>query len=122
MIARARFQSILFIFILALTAFAQQPVKFDAATVSGLPARNIGSATMSGRIAAIDAIEKDGRLTLFVASASGGVWQSGNGGPTFKPVFDRESAQSIGSVAIDHSNPQNVWVGTGESWMRNSVS
>ena len=107
---------------LPLAASAQQPVKFDAATVSGLPARNIGSAAMSGRIAAVDAIDQDGRITMFVGSASGGVWKSINGGTTFKPVFDRESVQSIGAVAIAHSNPKIVWVGTGESWTRNSVS
>ncbi len=101
---------------------AQTGYKFDSATVSGLPARNIGSAAMSGRIAAVDAVDQDGRITVFVGSASGGVWKSVNGGTTYKPVFDRESVQSIGAVAIDPSNPKTVWVGTGEAWMRNSVS
>src|SRR5271155_2095724 len=106
----------------SLPAAAQAPYRFDAATVSGLPARNIGSATMSGRIAALDAVEQDGRITVFVGSASGGVWKSVNGGTTYRPVFDREDVQSIGAVAIDPSNPKTVWVGTGESWVRNSVS
>src|SRR5580700_9006721 len=101
--------------------YSQTGYRFDAATVSGLPARNIGSATMSGRIAAVDA-EEEGRITVFVGAASGGVWKSVNGGTTYKPVFDREDVQSIGAVAIDPSNSKNVWVGTGESWMRNSVS
>ena len=101
---------------------AQQPVKFDSATISGLPVRNIGSAMMSGRVAAIDAITEDGRLTVFVGSASGGVWKSVNGGLTFKPVFDKQPVQSIGAVAIDRSNPKIVWAGSGESWARNSVS
>jgi photosystem II stability/assembly factor-like uncharacterized protein len=101
---------------------AQAPYRFDAATVSGLPARNIGSATMSGRIAAVDAVDQDGRVTLFVGAASGGVWKSVNGGTTFKSVFDREDVQSIGAVAIDPSNAKTVWVGTGEAWTRNSVS
>ena len=52
---------------------AQQAVKFDAATISGLPARNVGSAAMSGRIAAVDAWEENGRVTVFAGSASGGV-------------------------------------------------
>src|SRR5262249_24428929 len=94
----------------------------DAATVSGLPARNIGSATMSGRIAAVAGVSENGQLTIFVGSASGGVWKSVNGGTTFKPVFDRQTVQSIGAVAIDPSNPKNVWVGTGEAWVRNSGS
>jgi photosystem II stability/assembly factor-like uncharacterized protein len=105
-----------------LQAAAQAAVRFDAATVSGLPARNIGSATMSGRIAAVDAVEEDGRITLFVGAASGGVWKSVNGGTTFKPVFDKQDVQSIGAVAIDPSNSKTVWVGSGEAWTRNSVS
>src|SRR6202040_2718018 len=103
-------------------AGAQAPYRFDSATVSGLPARNIGSATMSGRIAALDAVEENGRITVFVGAASGGVWKSVNGGTTYKPVFDREDVQSIGAVAIDPSNSKIVWVGTGEAWTRNSVS
>jgi photosystem II stability/assembly factor-like uncharacterized protein len=104
------------------TSSAQQPVKFDAATISGLPARNIGSAAISGRIAAVDAVAEDGRLTVFVGTASGGVWKSVNGGTTFRPVFDRQPVQSIGAVTIDPSNPKIVWAGAGESWVRNSVS
>src|SRR5467141_3193532 len=100
---------------------AQEPV-FDSDTISGLGSRNIGSAAMSGRIAAVDAVEEDGRITLFVGAASGGVWKSVNGGTTYKPVFDREDVQSIGAVAIDPSNSKIVWVGSGEAWTRNSVS
>jgi photosystem II stability/assembly factor-like uncharacterized protein len=110
----------------SLTALAQQtsprPVKFDSATISGLNARNIGSATMSGRIAAIDAVDEAGKVTVFVGSASGGVWKSINGATTFRPVFDKQDVQSIGAVTIDPSNHKIVWVGTGESWTRNSVS
>jgi photosystem II stability/assembly factor-like uncharacterized protein len=106
-------------------AQAQQqstPAKFDSDTISGLGARNIGSATMSGRIAAIDAVHEGDRLTIYIGSASGGVWKSVNGGTTFKPVFDKQPVQSIGAVTIDPKNPKVVWVGTGESWTRNSVS
>jgi photosystem II stability/assembly factor-like uncharacterized protein len=101
---------------------AQTPVRYDAGTISGLPARNIGSAEISGRIAAVTAINDGGRLTVFAGSASGGVWKSVNGGTAFKPVFDNESVQSIGAVTIDPRNPKIVWVGSGESWLRNSVS
>ncbi|MGH8172617.1 MAG: WD40/YVTN/BNR-like repeat-containing protein, partial [Rhodanobacteraceae bacterium] len=97
--------------------------RFDAGAISGLGARNIGSAAMSGRIAALDAVPaKDGKITLFVGAASGGVWKSTDGGTTFKSVFDKQSVQSIGAIAIDPSNHDTIWVGTGESWTRNSVS
>lgn len=100
-----------------------QPSRFDAGVVSGLGARNIGSAAMSGRVSALAAVPgKDGKTTLFVGAASGGVWKSSDGGTTFKPVFDKQPVQSIGAIALDPSNPQNVWVGTGEAWTRNSVS
>lgn len=94
-----------------------------SAAISGLGVRNIGSATMSGRIAAVAGRqEKNGKVTLLVGSASGGVWKSEDGGTTFRPVFDKQEVQSIGAVALDPGNPQVMWVGTGESWTRNSVS
>ena len=108
----------------ATTAIAQTPapVKVDSDTISGLGARNIGSAAMSGRVAAIDAVQEGSRLTVYIGAASGGVWKSQNGGTTYKPVFDKQPVQSIGAVAIDPKNPKVVWVGTGEAWTRNSVS
>src|SRR5467141_3743274 len=99
-----------------------QEVKFDSDTISGLGARNIGSAAMSGRVSALTAVKEKGRLTVYVGAASGGVWKSSNGGTTFKPVFDKETAQSIGAVAIDPQAPKTIWAGTGEAWTRNSVS
>jgi photosystem II stability/assembly factor-like uncharacterized protein len=95
---------------------------FDSDTISGLGARNIGSATMSGRVAAVAAVKEDGRLTVYVGAASGGVWKSSNGGTTYKPVFDKQPVQSIGAIAIDPQAPKTIWVGTGEAWTRNSVS
>jgi photosystem II stability/assembly factor-like uncharacterized protein len=106
---------------LSLPARAQD-AKFDSDTISGLGARNIGSAEMSGRVSALSAVKEDGRLTVYIGAASGGVWKSVNGGTTFKPVFDKPDVQSIGAIAIDPENPKNIWVGTGESWTRNSVS
>ncbi|MFZ2752939.1 MAG: hypothetical protein WAZ48_05775 [Lysobacteraceae bacterium] len=95
----------------------------DQGSISGLGIRNIGSATMSGRIAALAAARrKDGALTLYVGAASGGVWKSTDGGTTFRPKFDKQPVQSIGAIALDPNNPDHVWVGTGEAWTRNSVS
>ena len=110
------------IILLAGHASAQTPMKVDSETISGLGARNIGSAAMSGRIAAVAAVQEGPRLTVYVGAASGGVWKSVNGGTTFKPVFDKQPVQSIGAITIDPKNPKVIWVGTGEAWMRNSVS
>jgi len=110
------------VFICAVSSKAQE-TPYSSATISGLGARNIGSAAMSGRISAIAATrEPSGKITLFVGAASGGVWKSDDGGTRFRPVFDEQPVQSIGAVAIDPENTKNVWVGTGESWTRNSVS
>src|SRR6267154_1683650 len=103
-------------------SMAAQEAVFDSDTISGLGSRNIGSAAMSGRIAAVTAVKEDGRLTVYVGAASGGTWQSVNGGTAYEPVFDKQPVQSIGAIAIDPQAPKPVWVGTGESWTRNSVS
>jgi len=105
-----------------LAAAASGEVRLDAGILSGLGARNIGSAAMSGRISAVAGRRVDGKTTLYVGAASGGVWKSTDDGTTFRPVFDRMPVQSIGAIAIDPSDPRVVWVGTGESWTRNSVS
>src|SRR5215831_4654263 len=121
--SRSLILATLMIITIAGGAIAQTPaIKFDSETISGLGARNIGSAAMSGRISAIDARWEGQRLTVFVGSASGGVWKSVNGGTTYKPVFDKQAVQSIGALTIDPKNPKVIWVGTGESWTRNSVS
>ena len=93
---------------------------FDSYTFGGLRARSIGPALMSGRIAAMDADAKN-PSTVFVGAASGGVWRSDDGGLNFEPVFD-DHIQSIGAITIDPNDSSRIWVGTGETWVRNSVS
>ncbi|MGB7904600.1 MAG: hypothetical protein WCF43_07905 [Steroidobacteraceae bacterium] len=120
--------SLLAVALLPSALFAAAPAKpaapaFDSSIISGLGARNIGSAAMSGRISSLDALTlTDGKLALWIGAASGGVWKSLDGGTTFTPVFDDQPVQSIGAVEIDKRNPETVWVGTGEAWTRNSVS
>ncbi len=114
-----------FVITLAAAGFvlAADQAPYNSSTISGLGARNIGSATMSGRITSVAANhEPNGKVTIFVGAASGGVWKSEDNGTTFRPVFDEQPVQSIGAIAIDPKNSKNVWVGTGESWTRNTVS
>jgi len=118
---RSRVLPVLCLMFVALT-LAAQDATLDSDTISGLPIRAIGPAAMGGRIADIAAVREGGRLTIYVGSASGGVWKSVDAGTTFKPVFDKQPSLSIGSIAIDPQNSKTVWVGTGESWVRNSVS
>ena len=103
-------------------AAAASTVRFDQSTLSGLGVRNIGSAQMSGRVSALAAYEEKGRTTMYVGAASGGVWKSRDGGTTFEPIFDKQPVQSIGAITIDPNNKETIWVGTGETWVRNSVS
>ena len=79
----------------------------------GLKWRNIGPAFMSGRIADIDWDPSDNSVWC-VGVGSGGVWKTINAGVTWAPVFDKQTAYSIGNVTVDPSNPHRIWVGTGE--------
>jgi photosystem II stability/assembly factor-like uncharacterized protein len=73
------------------------------------------------RVSAVVGVSGD-PSTYYVGAASGGVWKSTDGGVHWKPVFDEQTAQSIGSIAIAPSDPNVVWVGTGETFIRSNVS
>ncbi|MCS7047126.1 MAG: hypothetical protein NZO58_12280, partial [Gemmataceae bacterium] len=83
--------------------------------------RHIGPAVMSGRITDIAVYEKAPRIQ-YVASASGGLWKTVNHGTTWTPVFERGTTAAVGAVAVAASDPNLVWLGTGEANPRNSVS
>ena len=86
-----------------------------------MKARHIGPALMSGRINDVEIHPTNNRI-IYIGAAGGGVWKSNNTGTTFTPIFD-EYCQSIGAVALDPSDPdKTIYVGTGETWTRNSVS
>ncbi|MFT7065910.1 MAG: photosystem II stability/assembly factor-like uncharacterized protein, partial [Sediminicola sp.] len=86
-----------------------------------ITARHIGPALMSGRINDIEVHPTNSRI-IYAGTAGGGVWKSNDAGMTFNPIFD-EYCQSIGTVTLDPNDPDNtIYVGTGETWTRNSVS
>ncbi len=97
-----------------------EPV-MSAGTFSGIAARGIGPALMSGRIVDL-AINSARPGEYYVASASGGVWKTTNWGTTFTPIFDGQASFSIGCITLDPNNPNTVWVGTGENNSQRSVS
>lgn len=107
---------------LSLTISAQGPVPVKGDEVfNSLKARQIGPAVMSGRVVDLEAHPTNSKI-FYVGSAGGGVWKTINGGISFTPVFDKH-VQCIGTVKIDPNDPDNtIWVGTGETWTRNSVS
>ncbi len=82
--------------------------------------RSIGPAVSGGRVATIAGSDRDPAL-VYVGAAGGGVWKSTNGGASFAPIFDHEGTQSIGAIAVAPGDPSDVWVGTGEAWVRNDV-
>ena len=111
---------ILLSIILSFNIQAQKKTKLSKYTFGEVKAREIGPAVMSGRVSTIDAVNDDHNI-IYVGAASGGVWKSTNGGNSFKAIFDKH-IQSIGTICIHQQQPDTVWVGTGEVWVRNSTS
>ena len=101
-------------------AKADEP-RMSADTLEGLELRGIGPAYNSGRVADI-AVTPGAHHRYFVATASGGVWRTDNGGTTWKPIFDDQGSFSIGCLALDPANPNVLWVGTGENNSQRSVA
>jgi photosystem II stability/assembly factor-like uncharacterized protein len=111
-----------FLFLIALTA--QGPASIDPALLGTLRWRSIGPANTGGRIDDFAIARVPGQPdAIYVATASGGVFKSTNQGTSWTPIFDRVDAMmSIGDVTVAPSNPNVVWVGTGEANNRQSSS
>ena len=95
--------------------------QLDLELFKSMTPRNIGPAGMSGRVTAIDAVIVDPDM-IFIGTASGGAWKSTNGGTSWTPIFENEKASSVGALAINQKNPNEIWIGTGEGNPRNSVT
>lgn len=119
------FGNLMLLLCLSVISFAQKksappPAKEETKDVlqsslfSNLKFRSVGPAITSGRIADI-AVNPNNHHVYYVAAAAGGVWKTVNAGVTYEPVFDGEGSFSIGCLAIDPTNTNVVWVGTGEN-------
>ncbi|MES1243730.1 MAG: glycosyl hydrolase [Acidobacteriota bacterium] len=85
-----------------------------AKAAAALPVRSLGPGLMSGRISDI-AAHPTAPGTWYVAAGSGGVWKTTNAGVTWTPIFEDQPSYSIGEITLDPTNPEVVWVGTGEN-------
>ncbi|HUL74946.1 MAG TPA: hypothetical protein VLT86_17670 [Vicinamibacterales bacterium] len=124
-----RFRTLLYIATLAAGGLLVVPLggqssSFDLSLLSGLTLRAIGPTSVGGRVDDFAVGRVAGQPdAVYVASASGGVFKSVNGGVSWAPVFDRvDGMMSIGAIAVAKSNPNIVWVGTGEANTRQSSS
>ena len=108
--------------LLPFTSYSQDEIVLSGKELFGdLKARHIGPALMSGRFTDLEGHPTNDRI-IYAGAAGGGVWKSVDGGVNFNPIFE-DFPQSIGDIEIDPSDPDKViWVGTGETWTRNSVS
>ena len=99
-----------------------KPVNFDADPILGsFVWRSIGPANMGGRVDDI-AVDESNPSTFYVAFATAGIWKTINNGTTWRPIFDRYPVSSIGDLAQAPSNPNVIYVGTGEANNRQSSS
>ena len=95
--------------------FAQQTAMTAASPYKDLKWQFVGPKNVSGRSIGIAAVQPRGKsYVIYVATASGGLWKTENEGTTFVPVFDKAASTAIGSVAVAPSDPNIVWIGTGE--------
>ncbi len=108
-------------FPLAAQEAEEKKSKINSGTLSAMSLRGIGPAITSGRISDI-AVDPRDKAHWYLATSSGGVWETKNAGTTWKPIFDGETSYSIGCVTIDQNDPNTVWVGTGENNSQRSVS
>ena len=110
---------LLFFFLTSINIISAQ--SFDPKWLNSTPARNIGPGGMSGRTTTIDVVHDDPKI-IYIGTASGGIWRSKSGGVSWEPIFNDQITASIGSIAIQQSNPDVIWAGTGEGNPRNSLN
>ena len=102
---------------------AQGRGQVDERLLSAFTYRNIGPFRMSARTSDIAVPRNPGKAdlyTFYVSFWTGGLWKTTNNGTTFTPVFDNQGVFAIGDVTLAPSDPNIVWVGTGDAFTSRS--
>jgi photosystem II stability/assembly factor-like uncharacterized protein len=99
-------------------SFAQNSI--DTKTYEGMKWRLIGP-FRGGRVLAVAGVVSQ-QNTYYFGAVSGGVWKTTDGGLTWDPLFDKQNISSIGSIAVADSDPNIIYVGTGEACIRGNIS
>ena len=106
---------VLFIgFLLSVITFQNTYSQIDHTVFQNLNFRFIGPE--GNRAIAVAGVPGDPMIS-YIGAASGGLWKTTDGGLNWKPVFDNQEVSSIGSIAITPSDPDVIWVGTGETFI-----
>jgi len=98
----------------------EAPATLGADSLNNLKFRNLGPSVGGGRVTAVVGIPGEPNI-YYVGAAAGGVWKTTDGGDSWEAVFKDQPTASIGAIALAPSNPNLVWVGTGEANLRNDL-
>jgi len=109
-----------FMFLLLPLIVARPPDQFTESLEKGLKWRSIGP-YRGGRVLAVTGVPTDPNIFYF-GGVAGGVWRTTNAGLSWTPLFDKQSIASIGAIAVAGSNPNVIYVGTGEACIRGNIS
>src|SRR5438874_1357917 len=116
---RARLTSLVLAALFAPALAHAQAVSLDPQRATPLRWRYVGP--VGNRVASIAGVPGDAN-TYYAGAASGGIWKTVDAGIHWTPIFDDQPVQSVGALAVAASDPNIVWAGTGEPWIRSHIS
>ena len=116
---RQRHAITLLIALLALATARTVVAQYTPSAAAALRWRYIGP--VGNRVSSVSGVVGDPN-TYYAGAASGGLWKTTDGGVHWDPIFDTQAVHSVGALAVSTSNPNTVWAGTGEPWIRSHIS
>lgn len=113
--------TLFFLMLFILIAFQDRAYsqELDPEIFKSLKYRHIGP--MGNRVSAVVGIPGNPHV-YYAGAASGGIWMTKDGGIRWQPIFDEQDVQSIGALAVSHSDHNVIWAGTGEAFIRSNIS